>query len=345
MIITRTPFRISFFGGGTDYPTWVEEHGGATLSTTINRYCYIFCRHLPPFFKDKNRIVWSEIELVNDPMEIRHPVIGKVLSWMDIKEGIEIHHTGDLPARSGLGSSSSFTVGLLNSLHTLKEKVVSKETLAKQAIWVEQDLLKENVGCQDQIAAAYGGLNKLEFSPGGRFDVKPVPLSQNRLQSLESHLMLFYTGVSRRASQIAGEVIKSIPNKTADLHRMREMVDEGVDILTSNADIADFGRLLHESWMLKRGLAPSIAPSFIDEIYETARGAGALGGKLLGAGGGGFILMFAPPSKREAVCNALSKLLLVPIEIEFSGSQVVFYQPGFYTRTALTTREFFLGEE
>lgn len=335
MIISKTPFRVSFFGGGTDYPVWFREHGGAVLSTSINRYCYISCRYLPPFFDYKHRIVWSNIETVGDTSEIKHPVVRGVLNMMDISEGIEIHHNGDLPSRAGLGSSSSFTVGILNALHALKGKMLPKEELAKLAIYVEQDVLKESVGVQDQIAATYGGFNKVEIYKDNNFSVQPISISQEKLTDLQDHMVLFYTGVSRIASEIAAEQIKSIPDKTAELTAMREMVDEAVKILANGSDIKDFGRLLHESWQLKKSLTQNLAPSFVDEIYNRAQKAGALGGKLLGAGGGGFILFFVEPEKRGAVLDALEELLMVPIQFETGGSQIIFYQPEQYSQTAL----------
>ena len=340
MIITRTPYRISFFGGGTDYRPWFLENGGAVLATTINRYCYISCRYLPPFFDHRNRIIWSEIEMVNSISDIKHPVVRDVLNYMQISEGVEIHHDGDLPARSGLGSSSAFTVGILHALYALKGKVATKEQLAREAIFIEQERLRENVGVQDQITTSYGGFNRVDIRPNGEFLVTPVPVSPERLQQLEDHLLLFYSGISRTASKIAGQKIAAIPKKQGELKTMMSMVDDAIDILVSDRDIADFGRLLHESWMLKRSLTPHIAPAFIDEIYDKARRAGALGGKLLGAGGGGFMLIFARPEDRQNVLDALSSLLMVPIEFENSGTRVIFHQHDRYSRTALSRHDF-----
>jgi D-glycero-alpha-D-manno-heptose-7-phosphate kinase len=341
LIISRTPFRISFFGGGTDYTPWYREHGGAVLSTTINRYSYINCRYLPPFFDYRNRIVWSKIETVNNHDDIIHPVVREVLKMMDI-QGVEIHHDGDLPSRSGLGSSSSFTVGILNALNALLGKMTSKEQLAKTAIYVEQELLKENVGVQDQIAAAYGGFNKVEIHPDGNFNVNPVMLNAERLTELQSSLLLVYTGTSRFASEIAGEQIRSIPTKTVELHRMRRMVDESLEILNGSGDLVDFGHLLDEAWRIKKVFSSKVAPAFINDLYATARAAGAIGGKVLGAGGGGFMLFFVDHERRQEVLNALSHLLVVPIKFDFTGSQIILYEPDHLSRPSLNGKSFSL---
>lgn len=327
MVITRTPFRISFFGGGTDYPAWYKENGGAVLSTTINKYCYITCRKLPPFFEHKSRVVWSFVENVKSHDEIKHPAIREILKYLDVTEGLSIMHEGDLPARSGLGSSSSFAVGLLHALHALKGKIITKMDLAKLAINVEQNLLNENVGSQDQIAAAFGGFNKIEFNGHHDFNVQPISIKKEKINELKNHLLLFFTGISRTASDIAGEQIKSIPNKTKELTTMRQMVEDAIQILNSNADICEFGKLLHENWLIKRSLTNKISNSFIDEIYDRALKSGALGGKLLGAGGGGFILLFVKPEYQLPVRLALQNLLEVPFEFEDLGSQIIFYNP------------------
>ena len=327
MIITRTPYRISFFGGGTDYAPWFREHGGAVLSSTINRYCYINCRFLPQFFNYRNRIVWSQIETVNEHNEISHPVVREVLKLYNI-QGVEIHHDGDLPSRAGLGSSSAFTVGLIHALNALSGKISHKNDLVKSAIYVEQDLLSENVGIQDQIAVAYGGLNKIEIHPDGNFYVDPISISLNRKLELESRLLLFYTGTSRLSSEIAGDNIRQIPNNKIQLQQMRKMVDEAVEILYSDSDINAFGQLLEESWMLKRQLSSLISTNSIDEIYSTAKKAGAIGGKVLGAGGGGFMLFFVPDERKLDVISSLSHLLMIPIKFESGGSQTIFYDPS-----------------
>jgi D-glycero-alpha-D-manno-heptose-7-phosphate kinase len=325
MIISRTPFRISFFGGGTDYEPWFREHGGAVLSTTIDKYCYLNCRFLPPFFEHRSRIVWSEIERVADRRDIRHPVIRAVLELLRIDDGVEIHHHADLPARSGLGSSSSFTNGMLLAAHALKGKMICKRALADLAIHVERDVLRENVGVQDQIATAHGGFNKILIGRDGGFTLEPVIAPKERIARFQDHLMLFFTGVSRNASDIAGEQIASIGKKQSELHAMRALVDEGEGILTGAGDLAEFGRLLDETWRLKRGLSARIAPAFVDEVYEKARQAGAVGGKLLGAGGGGFMLFFAAPERQPGILAALKGLVHVPFAFETGGAQLIYY--------------------
>lgn len=341
MIISRTPYRISFFGGGTDYPTWYQEHGGAVLSTSINHYCYLNCRFLPPFFKEKSRIIWSRVETVENHEEIQHPAVRGVLKYLGLEHGLEIHHTGDLPARSGLGSSSAFTVGLINALRALQGQMSSKRELACEAVHVERNVLQENVGVQDQIATAFGGFNKITMQPGGDFTVDPVVLRNGRLKELQRHFLLFFTGVSRTASDIAKEQIKAAKDKKAELHAMRLLVDDALDVLINGEDIKEFGHLLHETWQLKRSLAAGIAPGFVDDIYNKARAAGAIGGKLLGAGGGGFILFFAPPDAHMRIMDALQDLLWVPFDFEATGSGIVYYDQNSFSRTALTRRDFY----
>lgn len=329
MIITRTPFRISFFGGGTDYPGWVREHGGAVLSSTINKYCYITCRYLPPFFEHKHRIVYSRIENVRTIDEIQHPAVRSVLAWMKAENGLEIHHDGDLPARAGLGSSSSFTVGLLNALRGLSGGIVSKYELARDAIHIEQNLICENVGSQDQIAAAFGGFNRIDFNKDGSFDVSPVIIPTRRRIELRDHLMLFFTGFSRVASEIARSQIDNMKNREKELFLMRNMVDEGVSILQKTSEPIDaFGELLDRAWHYKRSLSDLVSTPEIDNIYSTAIDAGAIGGKVLGAGGGGFILIFAKPERQPEIRNRLKNLINVPFDFENSGSRVVLYQPN-----------------
>ncbi len=325
MIISRTPFRVSFFGGGTDYEPWFREHGGAVLATSIDKYCYLNCRFLPPFFEHKSRLVWSEIECVTERSQIRHPVIRAVLEMLKIEDGVEIHHNADLPARSGLGSSSSFTNAMLLAAYALIGKMICKRELAEKAVFVERELLRENVGVQDQIQTAHGGFNKILIGQDGGFTVEPVIAPKPRLTQFHDHLMLFFTGVSRNASEIAGEQIASIGKKQAELHAMRALVDEGERVLTGSGDLKDFGRLLHESWQLKRGLSAKIAPGFVDDVYEKARRAGAIGGKLLGAGGGGFMLFFVPPDRQSRVLAELGGLVHVPFAFETGGAQLVYY--------------------
>ncbi|PIQ96171.1 MAG: kinase [Nitrospinae bacterium CG11_big_fil_rev_8_21_14_0_20_56_8] len=327
MIISRTPFRISFFGGGTDYPAWFRENGGAVLATTFNKYCYISCRFLPPFFEYKHRLVYSKVEVVNNTAEIQHPAVRATLEFMGIKEGLEIHHDGDLPARTGLGSSSAFTVGMLNTLYALQGVMCTKRRLASEAIHIERNILKENVGSQDQILAALGGFNKIEFLDNDEFIETPITITKDRLHGLQSNLMLFFTGISRNATDIAKKKIENIPKKQKELKIMREMVDEALAIISGRDCLSKFGELLHESWLLKRGLTEEISNSRIDEIYEAARCSGAVGGKLLGAGGGGFLLIFARPEQQPVIRERLKELFCIPFEFETQGSQIVVYQP------------------
>jgi D-glycero-alpha-D-manno-heptose-7-phosphate kinase len=340
MIITRTPFRVSFFGGGTDYHTWYQEHGGAILSTSINHYCNIICSYKPPFFENKHRFVYRQIEEVNEIDEIQHPVIRKAMRYVGIDRGVEIHHRGELPARSGIGSSSSFTVGLLNALHALQGHQSSKKNLACEAIHIERNLVKDNVGVQDQIAASYGGLNKITINTDGTFNVDPVLMSHQRSKLLNDHLLLFFTNFSRTASTVAGDKIRNIPKKATQLHAMQSMVDAAVDILTSDGNILDFGRLLHETWLYKKQLSSAVSTGIIDDIYETARKAGAVGGKILGAGGGGFILFFAAPQDHPKIFEALSDLLWVPFEFEKLGAHVAYYSPTRFSNTAFMRNTF-----
>jgi len=328
VIISRTPVRISFFGGGTDYPAWSADHGGAVLSTTIDKYAYLSCRYLPPFFEHRSRIVYSKIELVKSRDEIEHPAVRESLRYMGVDEGIEIHYDGDIPARTGVGSSSAFTVGLLHSVYAMQGKMPSKQQLAHDAIYVEQTLMGDNVGAQDQVAAAFGGFNYIRFHPSGQFDVQPVIANPQRLAAFQSHLMLVFTGFQRNATDIAAAQVKATPHKRTELTLMREMVDEALSILGSDRDLADFGKLLHEGWQLKRSLTSAVSTPAIDDIYTAAREAGAIGGKLLGAGGGGFALFFVRPEQRASVALRLQGLSQVPFKLDTSGSQIIVYQPG-----------------
>ncbi len=327
MIITRTPFRISFFGGGTDFPAWYKQHGGTVLATTIDKYCYLTTRYLPPFFEHKYRVVWSKIELGNKIDDIMHPAVPAIVKHVGIERGLEIHHVGDLPARSGMGSSSSFTVGLLNSLYALKGKMPSKVQLATETIHLEQEVLQETVGSQDQVCAAYGGFNRITFLPHGEIAVVPVTLSRDRFSELNSNLMLFYTGIVRTSSQIADSFAGDLESRKRQLRIMKDLVEEAVTILNSDCDISAFGTLLREAWDAKRSLSGAISNSHIDSMFEAAYRAGALGGKITGAGGGGFLLLFVPPANQARVKQALNKLLHVPFRFEFSGSQVIFAEP------------------
>jgi len=327
MIITRTPFRISFFGGGTDFPEWFKSYGGAVLSTSIDKYCYITCRKLPPFFEYKYRIVWSRIELVKDKAEIFHPSIRETLKYLKDDTSYEISHNADLPARSGLGSSSAFTVGLLNALYAVKGKIVENSRLADEAIHIERDLNKEAVGYQDQIIASPGGFNKIIFNKNQSYTVVPIIIERERLQDLEGKLMLFFTGFSRFSSGVAQKHIQNIGKNNIVLKRMHELVDEAINLLQGEDDLSRFGDLLHETWSLKKTLSDSVSSSEIDEIYHKAIKNGAIGGKILGAGGGGFILFFVPKELQPKVRKALDDLIYVPFKFDNSGSKVVLYQP------------------
>ena len=328
MIISRTPFRVSFFGGGTDYPSWYLKEGGAVLSTTIDKYLYISCRRLPPFFEMRHRIVWSKVENVWEIDEIEHPVIREGLKYLgfDDDSGLDIHYQADLPARTGMGSSSSFAVGLINALSGLKGGVISSEEMARKAIELEQGILNETVGAQDQMAAAYGGLNKIRFLENGEILLSPILISQRRVKKIEDNLMLFYTGISRYAFKVAATVVENMPKHKQALKRMHAMVDEGVSVLSGDGDLTPFGELLNEGWQLKRSLSDSVTTSHVDEIYEKAITNGALGGKLLGAGGGGFILFFVPPERQAEMRAAMGDLLEVPFQFSSQGSTIIHYQ-------------------
>ena len=341
MIITRTPLRISFFGGGTDYPVWYREFGGAVLSTAIDKCCYITCRHLPPFFEYHSRVSYSKIENVNDNSSIEHPSVRGCLQFMGVEEGVEVHHVADLPARTGLGTSSAFTVGLLLGLYGLKEQTRNKHALAKDAIHVEQEVIGEAVGSQDQIAAAYGGFNRINFNVDGSFDVRQIIASQERMALLQQHCALFFTGFSRTASEIAKEQIRVTHERKRELQIMGELVNEAELILTNpNRSLNEFGQLLHESWQLKRTLTGNITNSNLDEIYEAGRSAGAIGGKLLGAGGGGFMLFFVPPERRQELRMRLKNLLCVPFGFSNRGSHVVVNEPEEMYDRSLTNERF-----
>ena len=325
MIISRTPFRISFFGGGTDYPAWYRDHGGTVLGATIDKYCYLTCRYLPPFFKHRIRVVYSQIENCQAVDEIAHPAVREVLRYLQIDRGVEIHHDGDLPARSGMGSSSAFTVGLLHALYALKGQMPTKRQLAAESIQIEQEMIKETVGSQDQVLAAFGGFNHVVFSQDGEITVKPITLSGDRLRELSSHLMLFYTGIERTASDIAGSYVADVDAKRSQLRIMKGLVEESLAILNNGQDITAFGALLDEGWRAKRSLSARVSNSYVDELYAHAISNGALGGKLLGAGGGGFMLLFVPPSKQNQIKEALKRFISVPFHFDFSGSQIIFF--------------------
>ncbi|MEW6006652.1 MAG: kinase [bacterium] len=330
MVISKTPHRISFFGGGTDYPSFYLENEGKVLGTAIDKYCYITCRRLPPFFEHKYRVIYSKTELVKGLDEIQHPSVRETLKYLEIKDGLAIHCDADIPALSGMGSSSSFTVGLLKTLYALNGKVISKEELFKEAIYIEQELIKENVGSQDQVWAACGGLNTIEFLQNGEIIVNPIIMKESHLKSFENKFMLFFTGFSRYASEVAGEQIKNTQKNRDNLFKMKELVDEAYKILTSGKDnFLDFGHLLNETWQLKRGLSSKITTSEIDDIYNLAIKNGAIGGKLLGAGGGGFMCFYVEEENQDRVREALKGYLYVPFKFDFTGSEIIVYQPNY----------------
>jgi len=347
MIITSTPLRISFFGGGTDYPVWYRQCGGSVLSTTIDKCCYITCRWLPPFFEYHSRISYSKVENVDRNDAIQHPSVRACLQFLRINEGVEIHHVADLPARTGLGTSSAFTVGLLLGLYALRNQMRDKHTLAEEAIYVEQELLKEAVGAQDQVSAAYGGFNRINFQTDGSIEVKRILTSKDRIAELEQHLALYFTGFSRIASEIAQEQLRMTPHKKRELDTMLQLVNEAEDIVASpNRPLQELGSLLHESWQIKRTLTQKISNANIDEIYQAGLSAGALGGKLLGAGGGGFMLFFVPPEKREMLRLRLKKLLCVPFTFSTKGSEVVVYEPEeLYDQSLAAERNLVYGQD
>jgi len=330
LIVCRAPFRVSFFGGGSDYPEWFREEPGAVLSTSIDKYIYISCRYLPPFLGTKHRVVWRYVEQVESISEILHPAVREGLRYLEFDDrlGIELHYQGDLPARSGMGSSSTFVVALLRALTCLRGLDADHQKLAEMAIELEQVRMKEVVGCQDQIAAAFGGLNAINFRQNGRFDVNPIRVSTQRECELVSHLMLFFPGRSRFSSDAAASMTESLSNRCHSVRRMVAMVEEGIEILR-HGDLSDFGHLLHEAWELKRGLSDKVSSSEINELYERARHAGATGGKLLGAGSTGFILLFVPKERQPAVLAALTpQCINVPFALDHEGASIIYQANG-----------------
>lgn len=330
MIITKTPLRISFFGGGTDIPEFFNQHGGAVLSTTFDKYSYVNVRHLPRFFEYRNQATYSRIERVNSPEEFQHPVVREGMKMLDMHELI-ITHSCDLPSRTGLGSSSSFAVGLLNSFYALKGKYAGKHRLASDAIHLERVLCQEAGGMQDQVAAAYGGLNRIEFCEN-EFRVSPVLIQPERKRLLNENLMLFFTGFARYSAEVQKNLVAAIPDKTGQLLEMKALVYEAESILTNrHSDLDEFGRLLDHTWRLKRQMHNNVSQSSIDAAYERAMKAGALGGKLLGAGGGGFLLFYVRKEDQPRVKKALHELMNVPFQFENSGSEILYYDPEDYT--------------
>lgn len=313
---------MSFFGGGSDMKAWYSKHGGCVLTSTIDKYTYLSARFMPPYLGHRYRVIWSKFETVDKRDDIQHPGVRGCLQYLGIDEGFEINHAGDLPARSGLGSSSAFTVGMLNALHGLRHQHVTKEQLAREAVEVEQVVLKETVGIQDQIECAHGGINLIEIDRSGAYQVRPVMIPETRRHELQSHLMLFFTGLARTSSTIQTEQVNNISSGAADLSPMVQMAYTGLEVLTSKQPIENFGELLHDAWMAKKRMSASVSNPEIDAAYERAMGAGAYGGKLLGAGGGGFLLIFARPEEQQAVRKAMG-LLECPVVFERAGTQIV----------------------
>lgn len=329
MIISRTPVRVSFLGGGSDYPEYCRDHTGMTLCATIDKYSYITVNSLSGFFEHNIRISYSKTELAKSLQEIQHPSVRECLRVMGIEKGIEVHYVGDLPARTGLGSSSSFTVGLLHALYAHRGHMVEKRRLAEEAVRIEREMIGERVGLQDQYACAFGGFLQLTFRRGAEVEVRHLTLSPQRIKAIEERLLLFYTGLQRSAHEILEEQIERTEKGDVDrqLEALAALVPRGVRILCESDDLSEFGALLHENWMLKRDLSRAITTRAIDGHYEAARKAGAIGGKLCGAGGGGFILLYVEPYNREKVRRALGNLLEVQFSFENEGSTIIFYRP------------------
>lgn len=328
MIIVRTPTRISFFGGGTDYPSWYESHGGAVISATINKYSYITVRELPPFFPYKHRIRYYEQEEVDDLEEIRHPSVRECALFLKFDRGLEVVHNADLPARSGLGSSSTFTVGMLHALHALQGYMPTKRELAKQAIHVEQERIGESVGSQDQVAAAFGGLNHIRFWKSS-FEVEPITIAPDRMETLQNHMLLCFTGFARTASEIAVEQVAKTEENSKLLQEMSTITNDGLELFRSpDFSLADFGHLLNSQWFAKRQLSDAVTNQALDEIHLAGMDAGAYGAKLLGAGGGGFMLFLARPEIHQKIQGALGEKMFVPFRFESTGSSVVYYSHG-----------------
>lgn len=337
MIITKTPFRMSFFGGGTDIPAFFNEHGGAVLSTTFDKYCYVTVRHLPRFFDYTTELFYSRTERVTTVDEIQHPAIRNAMKMLDMHE-LRLSYEADLPARTGLGTSSSFAVGMLNAFYCLKGKYADKKKLANEAIYLERELCGEAGGWQDQIAASFGGLNRINFSPRG-YHVLPIIISPDRKKRLNGNLMLFFTGFARFSAEIQITTTAAIKDKTTQMKEMVALVDEAERILTDeSADLDDFGRLLDRTWRLKRQTGSHISTGTIDELYEQGLKAGALGGKLLGAGGGGFLLFYVQPEKQAAVREVMKDLLYVPFEFENGGTRVVYYAPEVFDKSGMVEK-------
>ena len=330
MIITKTPFRMSFFGGGTDMKFFFKEFGGAVLSTTFDKYCYVTVRHLPRFFGWSTHLTYSSQEYVTDVEEIKHPAIKNAMKMLDMQE-IRLLYEADLPARSGLGTSSSFAVGMLNAFYALKGKYADKKKLADEAIYLERVLCNEAGGWQDQIAAAFGGMNRIEFNKDGTYDVRPIIIHPERKKQLNDNLIMFFTGFTRFSSDMQKANQVGYDEKIKQLQQMYALVDDAEAVLEDrHSGLDDFGRLLDKTWRLKRQTGGAITTNSIDALYEKGIEAGALGGKLLGAGGGGFLVFYVQPEKRESVMEAMKNLLYVPFRFEDGGTQVVHYTPESY---------------
>lgn len=328
MIITQTPFRMSFFGGGTDFPEFYKSYRGSVLSATFDKYCYVTVRHLPPFFDYCTELSYAKIERVSNIELIQHPAIREAMKMLDMHD-LRLSYEADLPARSGLGTSSSFAVGMLLAFYALKGKYVDKRTLADQAVYLERVLCAESGGVQDQIAASFGGFNRIDFDVNG-YTVSPVIFSKQRKQQLNENLMLFFTGFSRFSADIQAEAKKCLKNRREQLLEMLSLVDDAEKVLTSKADLYEFGKLLDYTWQLKRGITNKISTDSIDCAYEKAKKAGAVGGKLLGAGGGGFLLFYVQRDRQAKVRKALGDLLHVPFMFEDAGTKVIHYTPEVY---------------
>lgn len=329
MIITETPFRMSFFGGGTDMEDFFREYGGAVLSTTFDKYCYVNVRHLPRFFDYSTELSYSKTERVTDVEQIQHPAIRNAMKMLDMHE-LRLTYEADLPARSGLGTSSSFAVGMLNAFYALKGKYADKKKLADEAIYLERELCQEAGGWQDQIAAAYGGLNRINFNADG-YEVCPVIISPERKKRLNNNLLMFFTGFTRFSSDVQKQNAIGKADKVIHLKEMLSLVDDAERLLTDrDSDLDEFGRLLDHTWKLKRQTGSAVSTSNIDNLYEKGMKAGALGGKLLGAGGGGFLVFYVQPEKQERVKLAMEDLMYIPFEFEDSGTRVIHYTPEIY---------------
>ena len=324
MVITKTPFRMSFFGGGTDIEEYFKTAGGAVLSTTIDKYCYVTVRHLPPFFDYKSEIAYAKIERIQELDEIQHPMVRNAMKMLDMKD-LRITYEGDLPARSGLGTSSSFAVGLLNAFYCLNGKYANKKRLADEAIYLERVLCNEAGGWQDQIAASFGGLNRIDFNSNG-YEVRPIIISSQRKKELSDNLIMLFTGFTRFSSEMQEK--NNITQDTSKLDELKKLVDQAESILENdNLSVDEFGRLMDYTWKIKRTTGQKVTTNIIDELYERGMKAGALGGKLLGAGGGGFMVFYVQPEKRDGFKREMGNHLEIPFNFEDGGTSVVHYVP------------------